>query len=297
MARLYRRLKGFTLIELLVVIAIIAILAALLLPALSRAREKARQSACMSNLKNVGNAIQIYMTSYNMLLPFSDERKRWSRTDTDEVAQRYWHHIMMDEGLDDGNGRVLECPSRAGAMPSFGYNKYFLFTNRSTVSSIDSKLNLTDGTGYKYPRGRGPTPNQIKRGNRTLVLGENSQYASTMTIATTYPNTGSWPGTRQALGPHYDGTGSRTPAGAQDYPGGPTGPCTGYDLTSMLMIQPRKDNGTEFTDEADSRIAEARHDGAGNVLMISGSVKSWSKNQFSGSFPDLWSLSKSPETP
>jgi prepilin-type N-terminal cleavage/methylation domain-containing protein/prepilin-type processing-associated H-X9-DG protein len=63
------RNKGFTLIELLVVIAIIAILAAILFPVFAQAREKARQTACMSNEKQMGTALQMYGQDYDEILP------------------------------------------------------------------------------------------------------------------------------------------------------------------------------------------------------------------------------------
>ncbi|MCD6352391.1 MAG: DUF1559 domain-containing protein [Armatimonadetes bacterium] len=65
------RLRGFTLIELLVVIAIIAILAAILFPVFSRAREKARQASCLSNLKQLALATLMYAQDYDETYPLS----------------------------------------------------------------------------------------------------------------------------------------------------------------------------------------------------------------------------------
>ncbi|MBC7807537.1 MAG: prepilin-type N-terminal cleavage/methylation domain-containing protein, partial [Akkermansiaceae bacterium] len=61
--------SGFTLIELLVVIAIIAILAAILFPVFAQAREKARQISCLSNQKQIGIAMMMYVQDYDETYP------------------------------------------------------------------------------------------------------------------------------------------------------------------------------------------------------------------------------------
>src|SRR6476659_814001 len=66
-----RRKPGFTLIELLVVIAIIAILAAILFPVFAQAREQARQSTCLSNFKQIGLGVQMYLQDWDGTYPMN----------------------------------------------------------------------------------------------------------------------------------------------------------------------------------------------------------------------------------
>jgi general secretion pathway protein G len=75
---------GFTLIELLVVIAIIALLAALLFPVFATARAKARQSQCLSNLRQIGMSIDMYATDHDDLYPFAVDP-------TDKYTPQIWH--------------------------------------------------------------------------------------------------------------------------------------------------------------------------------------------------------------
>lgn len=69
------KLRGFTLIELMVVIAVIAALAAILLPVFAQAREKARATACLSNLKQIGAAALMYAQDYDDLFPWNPFRQ------------------------------------------------------------------------------------------------------------------------------------------------------------------------------------------------------------------------------
>ena len=95
-----RRSTGFTLIELLVVIAIIAILAAILFPVFSRAREKARQTSCLSNLKQLGLATQMYVQDYDECFSMSVYLAG---------AQAYtMYHVHMPYMK---NEQIFQCPS------------------------------------------------------------------------------------------------------------------------------------------------------------------------------------------
>ena len=103
-----RSRKGFTLIELLVVMAIIAILAAMLMPALQRAREAARRTSCLNNLKEFGSALAMYQKDHGGEIPPSHNTERGSWDANQKRYPRSWD--MLYPGY-ISSGSLYWCPS------------------------------------------------------------------------------------------------------------------------------------------------------------------------------------------
>ena len=112
-----KRNKGFTLIELLVVIAIIAVLAAILFPVFARAREKARQSTCSSNQRQIAAAIQMYAQDHEETLP---------------ATATAWADLNIDAG-------ILVCPTYGKAYPN-GY-VYCYCCDMKPMGQINDPIN------------------------------------------------------------------------------------------------------------------------------------------------------------
>src|SRR5205085_5932984 len=116
--------KGFTLIELLVIIAIIAILAAILFPVFAQAREKARQTSCLSNTKQLGTAYVMYLQDYDETFPphVTERTAPLGTPDTPEARAPYSYKTKLDPYVK--NQGVYKCPS-APAWPTPSAGKWF----------------------------------------------------------------------------------------------------------------------------------------------------------------------------
>jgi prepilin-type N-terminal cleavage/methylation domain-containing protein/prepilin-type processing-associated H-X9-DG protein len=120
--------RGFTLIELLVVIAIIAILAAILFPVFAKAREKARQTSCLSNLKQIGLGTLMYVQDYDERFPMS--------LYLSAIGVVTFYHATMPYIK---NGQLQQCPSEKNAL---------LFADVNTLLGGALVPLAIEGTGY-----------------------------------------------------------------------------------------------------------------------------------------------------
>ncbi|MCM8771468.1 MAG: prepilin-type N-terminal cleavage/methylation domain-containing protein [Candidatus Omnitrophica bacterium] len=167
------RRKGFTLIELLVVVVIIAILAAMLLPALSKARERARQAACMNNMKQWGLALEMYLNDYEGYFPPS--------RNVQTSPYKYWYDYLCTyigkEDLDhrgymknrERNDTMKNCPTKtihSAPKRQYWYNDcipdYLVNQDVCPYIRADGTITTPNEVAFKISR--------IKKPDKTLFL-------------------------------------------------------------------------------------------------------------------------------
>ncbi len=181
--------KQFTLIELLVVIAIIAILAAILMPALSSARERGKQSTCINNMKTLGMAL----TSY------ADDNTTYPWPATSSWGKKYNNTYTMLTGHDNSGNKVSTsyitpvtensvaskkqgsrpstlCPSHDGQTQKTGTNKiahYYFIGSCNWIGAAPGSIGMTSSAAYGTQYST--APQQVKSPALKLIMVEGTK--------------------------------------------------------------------------------------------------------------------------
>jgi prepilin-type N-terminal cleavage/methylation domain-containing protein/prepilin-type processing-associated H-X9-DG protein len=204
------RNKGFTLIELLVVIGIILIIAAILLPVFAQAREKARQSVCVSNERQLGLAIDMYTIDYNDRLPAAAPGVGGVGAVGGWIYINSFTIDATGSSLDPSRGTIYPyvnskgiyiCPSDSAALKSgdsYAYNSCL----------TDAATPITSGAGVIWP---GKLIAAFGAPSDTLLLAEE---AVPPTMATTGTNDGMMSLRSVPLGYDYAGYSTRHSGGS-----------------------------------------------------------------------------------
>ena len=152
--------SGFTLIELLVVIAIIAILAAILFPVFARAREKAKQTQCLSNVKQIGLGLMMYVSDYDDCIPFYYAPYNKPRPPELPDLSAYYDYGMFWQDLIypyTKNLQIFMCPSSKAYrgeprqyIGSYGGNYAYVFSNGYSTSLLVRNLSEFEHPAETY---------------------------------------------------------------------------------------------------------------------------------------------------
>jgi len=179
------RRPAFTLIELLVVIAIIAILAAILFPVFAQAREKARLTTCVSNMRQIGTSLMMYVQDYDETYPYI----RFHGDNANKGTRAYvWRNVIAPYLKNKG---VLSCPSNpvshptpgiAGASPAKpGQNAEGWEVETDQTMPISYAMNSCAATWYPADtKQAGPATRlaQVQRPSDTIIICESTWPAS-----------------------------------------------------------------------------------------------------------------------
>ncbi|NOY81845.1 MAG: prepilin-type N-terminal cleavage/methylation domain-containing protein [Kiritimatiellaeota bacterium] len=148
-----RNKRGFTLIELLVVIAIIAILASMLLPALQKARGKALQASCTSNLKQLALGWNMYTSDFDQIIPLAR-----AGVENGEIIN--WKRLIYPYV---NEWKLYECPTKPGHWVSA--------CGLSDWPSLGPDIHALSGLAYNYHIGNS-TLSALKKPSETLLMGD-----------------------------------------------------------------------------------------------------------------------------